>query len=123
MSKIFHTVLINALLDLEDDAMNNRLSPEDIQIYYSLLGRENDIARRFNDLAKNVDSLSSTQLAELKELKDFEDEYNELKAQRMTTEEIQNFIDSMSSIEANMPSAGKMWLEALRKVSESRKKR
>lgn len=122
MSKIFNSELMSAFADMDKEGYEN-LSSEDKQIYSSIFYKKERIETRFNDLIRNFNSLDSNQLNEFKELKETLDEMNEMKAQRMDTEEIQQYIDNLSPREDTMPVLGKMWLEALKKVQESKKTR
>ena len=121
MSKIFSRALMIAYMDMEDDMLNQRLSPEDEQIWSNIGIRLNDIARHINDLGQNFNSLNRNQLAELKELEETQKEFDEIKAERMTAEKRQTIIDNLSTREEKLPLSGKIWLETLRKFQEPAK--
>lgn len=122
MSKIFNSELMRVIVNIDAEDFNT-LSDDDKQIYLSIIAKKGRIEARFNNLIEKYNSLDSTQLTEFNELKETLEELNELKAQRLNTEEIQQYIDNMSSREDTMPALGKMWLEALRRIQESRKTR
>ena len=121
MSKIFNSALMNAIVDMEYDANNDVLSPEDKEVYNQLLARRSKLTIRLNGLAENVSSLDSAQLIELKELIDDAHEWNEIAAQRMTSEEIQRIVDNLASREMTMPMSGRIKLEVFRKILKSKK--
>ena len=121
MSKIFNSALMNAIVDMEYDANNDVLSPEDKEVYNQLLARRSKLTIRLNGLAENISSLDSAQLIELKELIDDAHEWNEIAAQRMTSEEIQRIVDNLASREMTMPMSGRIKLEVFRKILKSKK--
>ena len=121
MSKLIHTALINAFLDMENDIHENIVTKEDAEIYFFLLGRKERYRIRLDELALSINSLDSNQLEEFNNLKETIREINELKAQRMTNEEIERKIEIISEGEESLPLSRKIILETYREVLNSRK--
>lgn len=121
MSKLMHSSLISAIVEMSD--IYEILSYEDKEFFKTLINRAHRLADKLNYLYQNINSLNSSQLAEFNDLKEFEEEYDLICAQHLTTEELDEKIDNLSVGEEEMPISGKMRLYTFRKVSESRKNR
>ena len=118
MSKYISTAFMNTYLDMEPDLEAKRLSPENEQIMGMILSQTRRVEDKFLALCSKKDYLNSEQLIELKELKESVDEFNELKAERLTSEERQQIIERLSSKESSLPLLGLVWLESLKRVQE-----
>ena len=118
MSKIFNRALMIACVDMADCVSD--LSEEDNEIRLTILARENRISRRCNELAQQV-SLSSSELDEFNELLATEKEFIEIRAQHMTTEQLESYVNSLSEAEESLPCVGKLTLQLYRETLEKRK--
>ena len=113
MSKYISSLFMNAYLDMESDYFDGKISPENKEIWEVIQVKSDEIEERFETLCSKMDKLNNEQLAELKDLKDSIDEFNELKAQRLTNEERQQYIDNLTSRGNDLPLIGRLWLDAL----------
>ena len=122
MSRIFPIELLKDYIDLRPSFENRELSSSaGDQMFISVSNAIDSFLQHFSSLGDNLNSLDSNQLKEFEDLNEFVEEYHELRAQRLTTEEINYSIENLSSMGDNLPLLGKTWLRALRKEQELRK--
>lgn len=122
MSRIFPTELLKDYIDLILGFKNRELSSSaGDQMFISVSNAIHSFLQHFSSLGDNLNSLDSNQLKEFEDLNEFVEEYHELRAQSLTTEEINYAIENLSLMENNLPLLGKIWLGTLRKEQELRK--
>ena len=105
---------MTALVDMEQDALTGNLSPEDNDIYLSIVEREAKITERFETLYAGVQALDGPHIQELYALKETLEELNNMRAESLSSEERDNLVENLSAKEDDLPFSARMWLDSLR---------